>query len=381
MVRRDEACLISIVINSLGRGGAERSILLLAEELLRRGERVQIVCLFVLRDEYALPDAVRGHVVRLEAASFAQGLARLHGQLRRVRPRALFSLMPQANLAALLAGRWLGLPVLTSERTTPLLFYAPAAKLNLALLPHVFSARAVFISQYALDHGLPANALGRAVRRNACVLHNPVPSPVPPALAQARRRLRLQRLRRWAAQGSAAGPAPLTLLLASRLVPGKGILEFLRAALELLVAGVRVHIAGAGPLLGQVQDFAAAHGVAAQIEAPGFVEDIHAAYAEADVVVLSSSSEGFGRVGFEAYQAGCLVLGTERNSFGHEIVARTPAWHVCADLAPLVPALQALAQREIPDDGADIVAMQDALQIGTHADRFLATVAQALNHA
>ncbi len=374
--------MISIVINSLGRGGAERSILLLVEELLRRGTQVQIVCLFALRDEYPVPEAVQGHVVRLQAASFAQALVRLHRHLRSLRPHTLFSLMPQANLAAVLVGRWLGLPVLSSERTTPTLFYAPAAKLYLALLPHAFSARAVFISHYALDHGLPAGVLGRAVRRNACVLHNPVPSPVPLALARSSRQQRLQRLRRWAAPGHLGAAIPLTLLLASRLVAGKGILEFLQAALDLLAAGnLRVRIAGTGPLQPTLQAFAADRGLGDQVQFQGFVEDIGSAYAAADVVVLSSSSEGFGRVGFEAYQAGCLVLGTERNSFGHEIVAQLPAWHVAADLAPLVPALQALARAHIPDDGADIARMQAALQIGTHADRFLTTVAQALPHA
>jgi glycosyltransferase involved in cell wall biosynthesis len=220
------------------------------------------------------------------------------------------------------------------------------------------------------------------VRRNACVLHNPVPSPVPPAQAQAHRRLRLQRLRRWAAQGPSGDGEALTLLLASRLVPGKGILEFLHAALDLLArGGLRLRIAGAGPLEPMVQAFVAAHGVARQVDVMGFVEDIDSAYGLADVVVLSSSSEGFGRVGFEAYQAGCLVLGTQHNSFGHEIVAHSPAWHVAAGLVPLAPALQSLASAEIPDDGSDIAAMQAALQVAAHADCFLSTIAPTLHHA
>ncbi len=147
--------MICIIINSLGRGGAERSILLLVDELLRRGMRVQIVCLYALRDEYPLTGTLIDHVVRLGGTSFLQALTRLLGYMRRTQPHVLFSLMPQANLAALLVGRGLGLPVLTSERTTPTQFYTPAPKLFLALLPHALSARAVFISHYALQHGLP----------------------------------------------------------------------------------------------------------------------------------------------------------------------------------------------------------------------------------
>lgn len=382
-LRHDGAALICVVINSLGRGGAERSILLLVEELLRRGLQVQLVCLFQLLDEYRLPDTLRSHVVRLGASSFLLGLWRLHHHLRDQPVRVVYSLMPQANLAALLVCRSLGLPLLTSERTTPTLFYASRAKLVTALLPHAASSRAVFISHYARDHGLPANALGRAVRRNACVLHNPVPCTIPPDEAGASRQRRLGRLRRWLDRGvGASGAANLTLLLASRLVPGKGILEFLQAALPLLGdgGGMRIVIAGAGPLQDPVRGFAQRHRLGDQLLLLGFVEDIQMALALADVVVLSSESEGFGRVGFEAYLAGCLVLGTRRNSFGHEVSAHAPAWHVADDHATLDHALAALAQAAMPDDGADIGQMRSALDLHTHANRFLAIVTEVLPH-
>lgn len=374
--------MICIVINSLGRGGAERSILQLAEELVRRGEALQILCLFELRDEYTLPDSLRAQTVRLRAGNIAQAMLRLHRHLQQQRPRAVFSLMPQANLAAALVCRWLGLPLATSERTTPALFYRSAVKLHLALLPHAMSDRAVFISRYALASGLPANALGRAVRRNACVLHNPVPSPVPLPLARQRRNERLRRLRAWAAGQPAGGEPVLTLLLASRLVQGKGIVEFLEGALDELRRGdLRVVVAGAGPLQPQLVAFARSHGLGDWVGLPGFVDDMQTAYTAADVVVLSSESEGFGRVGFEAYQAGCLVLGTERNSFCDEILAASPAWQVVRNLAPLTPALAALAAREVPEDATDIAAMNAALDIGTHADHFISIVSQVTGHA
>jgi glycosyltransferase involved in cell wall biosynthesis len=373
--------MICIVLNSIGRGGAERSILLLAEELLRQGVPVQIVSLFNLPDEYPVPDALRGKVVRLGSRSPLFALLRLRSHLGCLRPIAVFSLMSQANLASALIGCLLGLPVLTSERTTPTLFYRSRFKQFLSLVPHTFSRRAVFISHYALDHGLPNDALGRIVRRNACVLHNPVPCPVPTHLARESRRVRSLRLQLWA-KGGAAGTEPLRLLIASRLVPGKGVLEFIESARDELSSGsMELTIAGVGPLLAPLQGLLQRQGLASQVHLLGFVDDIQTVYSSADVVVLTSESEGFGRVGFEAYQAGCLVLGTPRNSFGDELPTPTPAWKVVPQLAPLKPALAALAASAVPESGEDIDAMREALSIEAHARHFISIISTAVRHA
>jgi glycosyltransferase involved in cell wall biosynthesis len=373
--------MICIILNSLGRGGAERSILLLAEELLRQGVSVQIVSLFNLQDEYPVPNILRRHVVRLGASSSLFALLRLRSHLACLRPKVVFSLMPQANLASTFIGRFLGIPVLTSERTTPLLFYRSRLKLFLALLPHTVSRRAVFISHYALDQGLPNHVLGRVVRRNACVLHNPVPCPVLPLEACESRRIRLSRLQQWA-QGGTACTAPLRLLIASRLVTGKGVLEFIESALDGLVIGsMELAIAGVGPLLAPLQALLQRHDLTSQVRLLGFVDDIQSVYASVDVVVLTSESEGFGRVGFEAYQAGCLVLGTPQNSFGHELPTSAPAWTVVPNLAPLKPALVALAASAVPESGEDINAMREALSIVTHAKHFMNIVSMVVRHA
>lgn len=370
--------MICIVLNSIGRGGAERSILLLAEELQRLGVPLQVVSLFNLPDEYPVSDTLRGLVVRLGARSPLFALLRLLSHFACLRPKAVFSLMPQANLASMFIGRFLRLPVLTSERTTPTLFYRSRLKLFLALLPHTFSRQAVFISHYALDHGLPDNPLGRVVRRNACVLHNPVPCPVPLSKACESRRVRLLRLRNWA-QGNTAGTTPLHLLIASRLVPGKGILEFIESARDELATGsMELTIAGEGTLLAPLQALLQRQGLTSQVRLLGFVEDIQAVFAMVDVVVLASESEGFGRVGFEAYQAGCLLLGTPPNSFVHELPTPAPAWRVVPQLSPLKPALVALASSAVPESGEDINAMREALSIEAHARNFIKIVSSVV---
>jgi glycosyltransferase involved in cell wall biosynthesis len=372
--------MIVFVLNSLGRGGAERSILLLAEELVRLGESVQIVCLFKVEDEYQIPEILNGKLFFLGSTSFMFALLRLSLHLLGLRPKIIFSLMPQANLASSFIGFFLGLSVLTSERTTPISFYRSRLKLSLSLIPHTISRRAVFISHYALEQGLPKNALGRAVFRNACVLHNPVHCSFPLAEACNSRLFRMSRLRRWVS-GDMVNIDPLRLLIASRLVAGKGVMEFVETALdELATCSIQLIIAGVGPLLAPLQALVKRKGLSSMVHFLGYVDDIQTAYADADVVVLTSESEGFGRVGFEAYQAGCLVLGTQRNSFGHELQISTPAWKVLPHLAAIKPALLSLAGCTVPESGEDIDGMREALGIEAHARHFINIVSPVIHN-
>lgn len=372
--------MIYIVINSLGKGGAERSVLELLAELVRLRVPARVLTLYAMSGEYPIDPALAAHVTRLGARSFVLALWRLFRRLRRVPGDRVFSLMPQSNLAAIVVGRLRGLPVVTSERTTPRLFYRPLPKMYAALLPHALADRSVFISRYALDNGLPDNAFGRRIRSRAQVLHNPVSCPVPLPEALQQRRARLRRLRAQPQDAAGAADGPLTLLLASRLVAGKGILEFLESAHDTLrKRHWQLVIAGEGPLRAEIEGLSARHGLQGRIELRGFVADIHAAYAQADVVVLTSFSEGFGRVGFEAYQAGCLVLGTMQNSFAAEVIPDAPAWHVVPDNQALAAALVPSTFASAPDDGSDIAAMRAALGIEAHTARFLSLCMEGLH--
>lgn len=364
--------MLHIVLNSLGRGGAERSVLDLFGELLRRGHPVRLVLLHTLPNEYAVPEDLAPYVVRLGADSFVSTVSRLHRLLRATEGSRVFSLMPQANIVGVLVGRLLGLPTVTSERTTPSMFYKSPVKLALALSPHLFSSRSVFISHFALAHGLPRNAMGRAVRRKACVLHNPVSVPVPTAQAADRRLRHLARLRQFVSTGVAGPEQPLRLLLASRMVTGKGVIEFLETVASFIrEAEVTVVLAGTGPLEPDIRQAALLLGINTKLEVLGFVDDISFEYARSDVVVLTSDSEGFGRVGFEAYLSGCLVIGLERNSFCSEIALTHPAWMVVKTFSMLGDSLDVLSRIEVPDNYEDIVAMKSALSVTTHTKHFL----------
>ncbi len=371
--------VIHIVLNSLGRGGAERSVLQLLQELLRRGIEAEIICLFADSNTYEVDDTILAHIKFLNAPSYIAAQWRLLLYLAQHRDGLVFSLMPQSNIAAVWIGKLLGIRVITSERTTPRLFYRSPTKLMLALLPHAFSSRAVFISRFALRFGLPDNWLGRIVSQNAVVVHNPVVVSVGLDQAIHDRAKRIEHLSTFI---TGTNIAPFKILLASRLVEGKGILEFIQSAADFIGrANVCVDIAGTGPLELTIRSVATRLGIADKLIFHGFINDIQAAYARADLVVLSSEAEGFGRVGFEAYIQGCLVIGTHRNSFWDEIVEQAPAWARLGDMSSIETGLKQLHSsivgHEFVENGRDIDMMRTALSVPNHAKQFLNSIGWA----
>lgn len=360
-----------MVLNSLGRGGAEKSILSLACEFIRRGIPVSIVLMSSLPNEYPVPPELDGRIVRLEAGSFPAGVLKLLAQLARRRPDRLMTAMPQASAAGSLVGLLLGIPAYVTERTTPLHFYGNGLKLWVALAPHVLGRRSLFISRYALESGLPQSFISRGIRRKAVVVHNPVQTPIPLEQASALRRSRLTRLRQWASGGTCDG-GPLTLALASRLVQGKGIPEVIAACQGMLRDGrVRLEIYGEGAMRSEIVADLARRGLQDAVALRGFQPDMRAAYGGADVVLLPSQSEGFGRVGFEAYLSGCFVVGLPRNSFVGEVLTSAPAWRIADGPMLFEAAVRSFGEQSLPTDDADLQIMASRLSISEHAEAVL----------
>jgi glycosyltransferase involved in cell wall biosynthesis len=92
------------------------------------------------------------------------------------------------------------------------------------------------------------------------------------------------------------------MLNVGRLSPEKGQDLFLRAVSQLRdeFPGIHVRFAGIGPLEGELRALALALGLQERVEFLGYVSDMPSAYADADVVVQSSLTEGLPNVILEA---------------------------------------------------------------------------------
>jgi glycosyltransferase involved in cell wall biosynthesis len=106
------------VISGLGLGGAERQLVLLGRELVRRGHAV---CICTLNDHVPRADELRGSGVELVVGQKRSRLdlalvRRLRQRIRAWQPDLVHGFLYDGNVYARLAGAGTGVPVLGSER-------------------------------------------------------------------------------------------------------------------------------------------------------------------------------------------------------------------------------------------------------------------------
>lgn len=112
-------------ITSLGRGGAERVLLQLAERFSREGWRAVFVTSFRVPDEYPVPPGVERLSLEDEPCTqnaLRRNLSRiraLRALCRQYRPAALISFMAEPNFRAVLAAQGLPVKTVISVRNVP----------------------------------------------------------------------------------------------------------------------------------------------------------------------------------------------------------------------------------------------------------------------
>jgi glycosyltransferase involved in cell wall biosynthesis len=132
---------------------------------------------------------------------------------------------------------------------------------------------------------------------------------------------------------SRRGDGKIRLVAAGRMSEVKGF-DLLIEAIALL-ADSRIHLAllGEGPLRDELEQLAAARGVADQVEFVGFQSNPYAWFARADVFVLSSRFEGFPNVVLEALACGTPVIAMPAPGGIREILDSIPECVVAEEIS------------------------------------------------
>lgn len=146
-------------LNSLGKGGAERVVSLLANEFVKNGIEVIIATEWYSDEEYGINEKVsRIHVGLSEADEAASRISKqwirirnLRSAVRKENPDVLISFCVKANYRAMMATTGTGIPVIVSVRNDPKIDYV--GKVN-SLMNKLFMNRAsgcVFQTQEAKE--------------------------------------------------------------------------------------------------------------------------------------------------------------------------------------------------------------------------------------
>jgi glycosyltransferase involved in cell wall biosynthesis len=142
-----------------------------------------------------------------------------------------------------------------------------------------------------------------------------------------------------------AGDEP-RLLCVGRLIPIKGHIVLLRALAEARreVPGLRLAIAGRGPLEPALRALALELGVDDAVDFLGYVAPIQRAIEQAAIVVVPSMGEGFGMVALEAMERARPVIAAEIGGLGELVEDGATGLLVPAgDAEPLARAIVRLA--------------------------------------
>lgn len=301
---------ISIVIATLGGGGAERTAVGLARQWVKGGHHVTMTTLTSSdSDSYEVPEGVRrrtlgGLVDSSSVISAARTNLRRIRSLRRVlredSPDVIVSFLDTTNARTVLAGRPLGVPIVLCESSDPRYFPLSCTWRLLRRLIYP-RAHALVIHAEQIRHW------ATAVMRRAERVHV-VPNAV------------------WVLPDAAASVARAgdqqTVVAMGRLVDLKGFDLLIRAFA--MVAGRhpswKLTIHGEGPERQGLESLVSTSGLGNRVSLPGYTRDPAAVFAGADLFVLSSRTESSPLVLVEAMACGLPVIAFDCPSGPSEVI-------------------------------------------------------------
>jgi len=299
---------VSMVIPSLGPGGAEKVMSLLACEFVAGGIDTNLVTVLGREsdDFYSVPGVSR---VSLNLGGASQGklqavfenIKRLRALLRTLRdqrPNVVISFLTEANILSFLAAKALRVPVVLSEHTDSSRYPLGAEWKLLRRLIYPFSDCVVVPNTYI------AEQFGRRIRSRIQVIPNPIDT-----------RHDIHRVERKSSEK--------VILTIGRMTVEKNHKMLLDAFARMreTVCGWKLVIVGDGPLRSETEAYTRHIGLEKDVHFPGLVSDPWAKYAnECDIFVLCSDYEGFPMALCEAMSVGLPVISTRYHEGTEELI-------------------------------------------------------------
>ncbi len=322
---------IVFIISSLGAGGAERVLSVIANAMAQKGHcitvamlagedhtphyhldsRLELLKLGLLKTSNGLTSALRNNWVRL---------FRIRSEIQRLSPDFVIPFMDQVNVLVLAALLGLRVPVFACEHSDPAQ-HNPGLVWNLLRrMLYPTASRVVVLTDQARQ------AFGRAIR-SKCIV---IPNPVLPA-----------------AESKDKG---FGFISVGRLSPEKGQGDLLKAysCIHEDVGGRTLTIVGGGELRNKLQQLSLKLGIDEKVVFTGTVEDVSSYLNQADIFVFPSHYEGFGMALAEAMAHKLAVISTDCPSGPREMIVHGENGIMVpvADHLALASAMHSLASDE-----------------------------------
>jgi GalNAc-alpha-(1->4)-GalNAc-alpha-(1->3)-diNAcBac-PP-undecaprenol alpha-1,4-N-acetyl-D-galactosaminyltransferase len=279
---------IMFVTGSMGRGGGERVISILAKHFYTIGYKIHIIMLLENKCDYKLSDCIILHDLtpRSDMPAIKKIIKWMSGirQLtKEIKPNTVVSFFGRVNVITLLSCIGLHQHIVVSERSNPRLDSRGRFGIIACRLAYLLPCNIVYQTKYQRDY------FGSMYARKSIVLPNPV--------ANIERR---------------NTPTEHTFIMAGRLIESKNY--FLAIDAFLLFAkshpGYHLDIYGDGELKDQLMKYIIEHNAQDCILIHPSTKDIHEHFAKAECFVLSSNYEGMSNSLLEAMTMGMACVST-----------------------------------------------------------------------
>ena len=317
-------------------GGAQRTVINLANAFAEAGENVQLCAARTdgRAGEWVAPGV---DTVDLGARRTRESLFLLARLLRSRRPDVLFASMIDANIVAWAASRLMGQRKLrlVLRETNSHLARGDLGWLRRMLIGHAYRGADRVV---ALSSGVAEEITSLYGLNSPCVVT--IPNPV--MVSDIAGRVSVAKAERSPAPGGE------TFILAiGRLTRQKGFDRLIEAYAQLPDESVRLVIVGEGEDRLALTQLAEKLGVAGRVTLAGYVSEIERWLAHAAVLALPSRWEGFGHVIVEAMAAGVPVVAYDC-PYGPRDILRTNINGILVregDVAGLAAALRRVLER------------------------------------
>lgn len=300
---------ILLVISSLGSGGAERVMSLMANYWANERHRVTLVTLDKTGNDFYLLSAnvsrigldllcESNHTLAALANNFSR-TARLRKTIKEVRPDVVISFMEKTNILTILATSLLPVTTIISERTDP----------RFHQIGSIWTWLRNRIYQYAYALVVQTNGVwGWASFRFRNCKIEVIPNPVvlPPSFEEA----------------THSQSTETTVVAIGRLDRYKGFDILINAFSQCVTDRPewRLVILGEGPERKELERLLHERDLVGRVELPGRVQDVFPILSKAALFVLSSRYEGFPNALIEAMACGLPVIATDCPSGPAEII-------------------------------------------------------------
>lgn len=280
---------ILFTIGTLGGGGAERNVSLLANAFVEDGNEVGILTIWGDEVAFQLDSRIKYmtlNVCNYRYIHFFQRIYKIRQQIKEYNPDLIISFLADVNACVLLRTRFLNCKVIISERSDP--YIEPTIQFFRILrkVTYCFADGYVFQTPDAREY------FKSTIRnKKSVIIPNPVKSDLP----------------------IHKDNDSHVIVTASRLELAKNI-PMLISSFEIVLKQIpdcQLHIYGNGSLKSEIQHAIDEKGLKGKVHLLGFCTDVCEKIDKAEIFVLSSNYEGMSNAMLEALAMGMPVVVTD----------------------------------------------------------------------